>query len=281
MWIHTLDPSFRSLRDREIPAQEVVLVQEMDPPGLAMTAVTTSGATGQSESLAEAVAKKCRKLPAWPNLKAPAGYPDSLALCLLDAIWSMGVKYGGVINVLDRYKSWLTSAQRGSPDRSASQLIDDIDAVGGGDAFAELVNNRGRTSTRNGILKAQAVRDAASNLVTVGIDSTIDLRTRSGDREVERAFKATRGQSSGISWHYLLILAGVEDIKADRMIRRFVAAAAVASTVTTADAYQAVHGAYCILTADAPGLTLRALDHAIWNSQRGGRSRRSGGVIAS
>ena len=92
-----------------------------------------------------------------------------------------------------------------------------------------------------------------------------------------------RGDSHpGSVWHYLGILAGVEDIKADRMIRRFVAGAAGGSKfVSSADAYQAVHGAYRILKAEAPGLTLRALDHAIWNSQRRRRSRLSGGAIAS
>lgn len=219
--------------------------------------------------VAEAVADACRHLPGWPALQAPAGYPDSMALCLIDAIWSMGVKYQGVVNVLNRYRSWLDSSDRGATDRSARELFDDIAHVGGPEAFAKIVKNRGRTSTRSGVLKAQAVSDAAQNLVGVGVDNVEELRLRSADPDVERAYCSTPGQSSGISWHYLCILAGVEDVKADRMICRFVAAAAGLPTMTSSSAHHAVLDAHTLLKTEAPTLTLRALDHGIWSSQRG------------
>jgi len=37
-------------------------------------------------------------------LPQPPGYPDSLALCVLDAIWSMGVRYTAVQHVIGRYR---------------------------------------------------------------------------------------------------------------------------------------------------------------------------------
>jgi len=66
-----------------------------------------------------------------------------MALCLIDAIWSMGVRYQGVVNVLNRYRYWLGASDRGSPARSATDLIDDIASAGGPEAFAAVVNNVG------------------------------------------------------------------------------------------------------------------------------------------
>ena len=81
----------------------------------------------------------------------------SLALGLMDAVWSIGVRYTGVLNVLHRYRA----ARRGAgadPDRDTpADLIAFIGSCGGPDTFAAAVNNRQRTSSRNGILKADAV----------------------------------------------------------------------------------------------------------------------------
>ena len=124
---------------------------------------------GTSIELAPATADECRRLKGWPTLQPPPGYPDSLALCVIDAIWSMGVKYEGVINVVRRYGAWVTEQGWSTDRRSTGDLVTDIDAIGGPAAFADLVRNHSRTSTTNGVLKADAVRQAASALYTLCI----------------------------------------------------------------------------------------------------------------
>jgi hypothetical protein len=114
-------------------------------------------------------------------------------------------------------------------------------------------------------LKATAEQHAARKL---DISQTFEFRERYDDSEVEEAWQSIRGQSSGISWHYLCILAGVEDIKADRMLRRFVATATGRPRVTADETYDTIRGAHKILVRDAPTLTSRSLDHAVWSSQR-------------
>jgi len=89
--------------------------------------------------------------------------------------------------------------------------------------------------------------------------------------DVKAAGRSVSGQGSDTSWHYLLILAGVDDVKADRMICRFVARAGGVETVTPTEAYDAVVGAHRILVLEAPDLTLRALNHAIWGAERARR----------
>jgi hypothetical protein len=222
-----------------------------------------------ADDIATAVAAACRALPGWPNLTAPTGYPDGLALCIVDSIWSMGVRYGAVENVLREYRTWLDPRQRSLADRrSATELVTDIETAGGPAAFADLVKNHGRTSTRNGVLKSEAVYEAAIALSRLGVTTTSRLREVFAEPEVEEAWRRVHGQRSGISWHYLRILAGIEDIKADRMICRFVATASGQSAVAPAAAYRAMHDAYDIPRAENPALTLRAIDNAAWQSQR-------------
>jgi len=232
------------------------------------------GSTGESDYSVE-VADACRRI--WPQgmPPAPAGYPDSLAWCIIDSVWSMGVRYSAVENVLRRYECWLVDERRGArKGRTSVDLRADISFAGGPDGFAGIVKNRMRTATRNGFLKAEAVDHAAARLDELGIATAADLRhvVRRGSAEalerLERGWRSVPGQASGISFKYLLMLAGIEDVKPDRMICRFVASAAGLDAVKPDVAYRSILGAHQIFLAEGERLTLRALDHAIWSYQR-------------
>lgn len=201
------------------------------------------------------------------EFQAPSGYPDSLALCILDSIWSIGVRYGAVKNVVTRYREWVGSRGGDADRRAARELIVDIADGGGPERFAtDVVVNEQRTSPKSGVLKAEAVLQAARKLTALGIDDATDLRERTGDDAIKRAWLSVRGQSSGVSWYYLNILALVEDVKPDRMITRFLAGA-LGRPVDPAEARSLVRAAHQTIEASHPGLTLRALDHAVWRNQ--------------
>lgn len=222
---------------------------------------------------AQAVVDACRTIGDVAGFSAPAGYPDGLALCILDSIWSMGVRYGSVENVVDRYRAWVRSQDADPERRSAFDLILDIETSGGPDAFGDKVlRNRQLTSTRSGVRKSIAAHEAARSLLALGVDSTRDLRVRATDSTVKKAWLNVHGQRSGISWYYLTMLAHVEDVKPDRMIQRFVTRA-TGRPVRSGEARQLLTDAHQALRRDAPGLTLRALDHVLWTHERSSRSR--------
>lgn len=214
------------------------------------------------------LAAACEKLLT-DDLRTPLGYPDSLALCVVDAVWSLGVRYGSVVNVLDRYRRWVRDVAGGDADRrDARQLVEDIASAGGPVCFAEdVVDNRARTSPRSGILKAEAVQLAAAALDELGVNNIDEFQRRYGDPAVEAAWRAVKGQRSGISWHYLRILAGVQDVKADRMICAFVEQV-LGRAVGPAEARELVVAAQEHLHRDHPKVDLRTLDHAVWTRQR-------------
>jgi hypothetical protein len=133
----------------------------------------------------------------------------------------------------------------------------------------EVLQNWSRTSTRNGILKAEAAIRYAQILADAEVHTIADVSTLFDDdarlAAVERKLRAIPGNgASDIRLNYLWMLAGDDHhIKPDRMILGWLKAQ-LGRPVSTAIARQ-------LVTDVAHGLdhTPWALDHAIWRMQSG------------
>jgi hypothetical protein len=203
-----------------------------------------------------------KALPPISEWTVPDGYPTSLGMCVLDSIWSMGVNYNRHVEpVLDRYRDIRSSTAGGVSDTPA-MLAQTIRDCGGSESFAAEVKSRHRTSTRNGILKAEAVQRAATVLADAGIETSQDLGRANDDIRV--SWLGIPGQRSGVSWRYFQMLAGVEGIKPDRMIHRFIVHA-TGGPVSNTEAVDILGRAQQRLPAPRP--TLRQFDHAIWRHE--------------
>lgn len=199
------------------------------------------------------------------------GYPDGLALCAIDSIQSIGVRYGAVENVVSRYRAFRKEEGGDGLTDDLIPLAATFDSVGGVTAWAEAIGNRHRTSTRPGApLKAQVIWSVANHLPKLGVRTASDLRSFAADtstaQPVESYWTSLPGQRSGISWRYLNMLAGVPGVKPDRMIRRFVAR----SLGDAAYKMSAAQIATLVQAASAElNVTASDLDHAIWLFQSG------------
>lgn len=204
--------------------------------------------------------------------EAPAGYPNGLALCVIDSVQSPAVRYASVGNVLDRYRAYRRAQGANPGTDGVSHLLATFVELGGPDAWAARIGNRHRTSTRGGVLKAEAIRDAAATLAAEGIKTTAALRTASANppriARAEAQWRTVRGQRSGITWRYLLMLAGVPGVKPDRMVCRFVADALGLPRGNLPPAFAL---AILVAAAGVMGVAPTALDHAVWRYQRGRR----------
>ncbi|BBE48931.1 hypothetical protein G9444_6303 [Rhodococcus erythropolis] len=223
-----------------------------------------------SDDRLELLAKRCDADLGDPDLWfRPDGYPQSLALCIIDSISSTGAHYNSVKNILRHYIDYRI-AQGGDADTdNAGTLLGTFDELGGPQEWAAMTNNRKPTSTAKGApLKAAAIHEAAGRLRQLGIDSTDDLRAADAD-ELESAKKAwatVPGQRSGITWNYFLMLAGIPGVKADRMVIRYVANA----IGTTPEDVSAAEAAMLVKTvAEKSGHNVTHLDHAIWRFESG------------
>ena len=201
-----------------------------------------------------------------------AYYYTCLPLCLLDAVFSIGVRYSSTANAVKNYckaydiPCYGTKENRAEVAHSISDLIRNIESVGVEDFSANVVKNSQRTSSRNGILKSEAVLECAYVFQKNGIESLSDFRSKLNDT-VENQFKEVKGQNSGISLKYLKMLCGDEDtLKPDRHIIRFLESYSN-QKVSIADAELLMREILVELNKSHPALTMRELDYIIWKYQ--------------
>lgn len=226
-----------------------------------------SGEAGGKDPRLAAVLRHLSELEDEDGWK-PAPEYRSVGLALIDAIWSMGVRYSGVLNVIAQYTAARVEEDADAKLDAPEDLLAFIEGCGSADAFAETVNNRQRTSSRSGILKAEAVEKAAAVLASHGVSTPEHLHALDGSAlaAIEADWRAIRGQGSGLSWEYFLMLCGISGVKADRHIRRFVAKAldVPEAQVSAADARALV-----IAASDELSIDWRVADYAIWNEMSG------------
>ncbi len=218
------------------------------------------------------------KLGSQENWSWPGGYPNSLALCAIDSVYSLRARYAGVTNVVARYREHRKNHGSDSKHDGGPELLAAIVSVGGPErAASDLFDNHTKAPGTN-VLKSVALAEAVSNLAELKLHTTADLRGRlqepaKAGRALEqasedytaayRAWTRVRGLGPA-SWHYLLMLAGIDGVKADTMVTRFVANAIGERKVSPKRASRAVRQA-------AEELCVRVveLDHTIWRYQSG------------
>lgn len=155
-------------------------------------------------------------------------YYDSLPQCVIDAVFSIGVKYTSTTNVVKSYCAYYglrvhnrDHDQKGNK-HTISQLIDHITSTGVRKSADVIFQNHQRTSTRNGILKADAVLRFARVLQKYGVETLADMLSKGLPLQAEVEIMRIPGQKSGLSLRYLYMLSGDDSqSKPDRHVMRF------------------------------------------------------------
>jgi hypothetical protein len=191
------------------------------------------------------------------------GYPN-LPACIIDTIFSIGARYSSTQQTVNRFLTYINA----DSEYSVHDLIQLYRLHSIQFLAKEVYKNRQRTSTRNGILKAEAVLRVAEVLFKHGVNYLGDVTKIIHNPVFESDYKQIPGQSSGISLHYFYMLIGVEDeIKPDRMVIRFMEAA-LNRSIKVEECHALMVGVCKLLSADGPDLKPRYLDHIIWQFQR-------------
>ena len=202
---------------------------------------------------------------------------QSLPLCVLDTIFSINAKYESTRNVVIRYCGhYELQRVRQDPDilppiedqESITAFIEKIISLGV-EAFSEtILANRQRTSTRNGILKSEAVLRFAQVIQAHKVEYLQDVEAIQGKEGFEKAIKEIPGQGSGITVKYFYMLAGSDDfVKPDRMILGFLKEQA-GQSCNPDQAQELLSRAANTLKIEYPYMTPKLLDNLIWMYQR-------------
>jgi hypothetical protein len=199
-------------------------------------------------------------------------YYSALPLCVIAAVFSIGVKFKGVQNTIARFCQDVGWPPFRDP---TSQLKPDTPTIGdfvnllahwtSDELAGRVFRNRQRTSSKNGILKAEAVRLFSQALVAEGIETFLDATDNARMERAESAVRRIPGQASGVSFAFFWMLAGSDNhVKPDRMIQRFVENALASKPVSRFEAANLVRETAGCLAA-INGMTPRQLDYIIWN----------------
>ncbi len=218
------------------------------------------------------IAKCCESIFELDKLKLSEGYfYNNLPLCIIDSIYSIGVRYTSTRNTVLRYcQHYGIRRIRETSEfpsellqHKVSDLIQNIKQVSP-DIFAkEILKNKQRTSTRNGILKAEAVLLWAELMDKFEIQTLQDFNTKYS-LILEQELKKIPGQSSGISLAYLRMLAGNDNfVKPDRHIIKFLSNC-VDKNVEVPAVQKLMEDIVSELSKEYKHMTVRLLDHAIW-----------------
>ena len=197
----------------------------------------------------------------------------SLPLCVMDAVFSIGVRYSTVEKTTSAYiEHFGLSIPRDvtpSKEHTTSDFLDNIKKSPSIEHFAEgVLHNKQRTSSRNGILKAEACRQIAEILRKHAVETLSDFIHYSDRDSLDKEILAVKGQSSGIMLRYLYMLAGEKNlIKPDRHVERFIRSQFPKAT-TQQDLQDMISNAATILKKTYPEMTPRFLDCLIWEYQR-------------
>lgn len=200
---------------------------------------------------------------AWPE---PTAYPNSLALCIIDAIYVTGARHLTVEKVVERYRGHRAGQGCDADTDGAAELLASVHEFGGPEPWASSIGNRRPTSTaKNAPLRAVALAQATQALIELGIETTADLRAVARDDErcgrARAAWCGVPGQRSGFTWTYLVLLAQLPEVGIDAAVAGY-----VVREVGTADP-----AALLRAVSDTAGWDLSALHTAIWRFESGRR----------
>ena len=225
----------------------------------------------------ENVSNRCRQvLNLQDAVLGEEYFYQSLPLCVIDAIYSIGVIYTSTKNTVMNYCNYF-KIQRIRDNRNNLPPTESQESIEAFlikfyeleiDKFKEdIYDNRQRTSSRNGILKAEAVFIFAEVLKRYSINFFQDVPSIIANDSFESDVRRIRGQTSGLSLDYFFMLAGSDNIiKADRWIIRFLEII-LNRPVSREEAQSCLDHVKDELINEYPNLTLRLLDNVIWKSK--------------
>ena len=192
-----------------------------------------------------------------------------LPLCVIDSIFSIGVKYEIVQNTINRFCSYFNIEKFSKFDElSTSYFLDLMERESITELTENIYKNRQRTSTKNGILKSEAVILFLKILKKYEVNNLRDVHKIISSNELENEIKKIPGQNSGISLTYFFMLAGSDDlIKPDRMIIRFLESIS-GENVSLSDCQNILAAVTENLKKHGFDITPKKLDNLIWNYQR-------------
>jgi hypothetical protein len=108
----------------------------------------TQDPAGNDAGLDKVMAACTDKLPPPTAWSAFPGYPGSLALAVIDAIWSVGIRYTTPEGVVARYTAYRRMTGDDAAHDTVTDLLRSYASLGGAEGFIDRIGTRHRVSTQ-------------------------------------------------------------------------------------------------------------------------------------
>lgn len=226
------------------------------------------------------IANRCEQLLDMRDIKLSEEYfYQSLPLCVIDAVYSLGARYQSTRQVVIRYCNYFNlqrirenknSLPSKETQESIENFVEKMRRIGVEKFANEIFRNRQKTSPKGGIPKAEAVLRFATVLKKYNINYIQDVPAIISNSNFEKDIKNIPGQKSGISLKYFFMLSGSDDfVKPDRWILKFLTDTLLRN-VTSEETEFLLRGVSEKLKLKYPNITPRLLDYLIWNYKKQG-----------
>jgi len=193
----------------------------------------------------------------------------SVPFCVIDSVFSLGVRYKQVENVVARFAEKSGWAPFSGPEHTVLEFLN-LEAEERSNH--DLFSNQGRVFQRaDAPHKRDIVFDFAQVLCDHGVNDMTTAAEAANDAALDADLRLLPGQGQGTAVKYFFMLAGNEDlVKPDRMLTRFVNAYLGKTGRGLGESLEpnSIQDLFQT-TAKSLGVTPRELDHLVWNHQRG------------
>jgi hypothetical protein len=209
-------------------------------------------------------------------------YYQHLPLCIIDAVFSIGIRYSIVQKVIQnfcRYTKWncfRNPIPSPIPPINQQHSIQDLisfyqqNGLNFNWIASNVFKNRCRIPPRKGgITKSEAVYQFAEILHRNKVNYFQDLQKADISSIRNQITNQIPGLRSGIAFDYFLMLAGdCNTVKPDRMVKRYLSWLFCTQVTSNCQAISLLQSLHRLLQPICPNLTLRKLDYAVWSFQR-------------
>ena len=190
--------------------------------------------------------------------------PKSLVVGVIDSVFSIGVKYESTIKVVERFAKYV-DINIENDEYTLGKFLDDFNDFSYEQLANEVFVNRHRTSSRNGILKAEAVVHYINILSSNGINTCKELLEHDDINSVRNEIMHIPGQKSGVSFAYVMMLSGDTSLfKPDRHIYNFFEGYLEYGKLNESELKNKFDEQYKLIKEEYAVFTIRLLDNLIW-----------------
>ena len=148
---------------------------------------------------------------------------NSIIVTAVDSIFSIRAKYSStVVPLVKRFARFVRLKDLDNDEYTPKQFIETFKNYDFNSLATNVFKNKQRTSSRSGVLKAEALFRVIEMLNKHNIQTRDNLLNSKNIDEIENQWKSIRGQSSGITWRYFLMGCGNNTyFKDDTWVYRF------------------------------------------------------------